>query len=309
MSIWEPPGASFEATVSNFATGLTGTARVRILDNVGATTFGPATAGIAEYPAGSGFYTVTLTAPTTAGQYTVLWDTGTLGPSTTAAEDLIVSYSAAAAGSPSGVDLCTVADVRTVLETPSTDTTRDTLTQDLITSASRMIQSYSEREFVATTVATRRFLVWPGQTIIDLAPFDCRTPTAVTLHPESSSPQTLTEYTDYVRRPVQPRFSVYTHLSLSYRLVFSASQVSRYFGFAFIDITGSWGFATVPGEARDACRDTVVAWLRRDMSAVSFNGMQSLDSSQAGERPTSAFTLPYSCRMKLDPFRRSLPGL
>jgi hypothetical protein len=307
--LYAAPGASVEATVAGFPSGLAGTVRYRLLDNAGTTTSGPTTSGITEYPASSGFYAVTFTAPTTAGQYTILWDTGTLGPTTSAPETLIVSYSAATSAAPSGVDLCTVADIRTVLEIPSADTTRDTLIQDRITSASRMIQSYTEREFVAVASTTRRFIVPIGGIIIDLAPFDLRAATTVSLHPESASPTTLTANADYMLRPVQPRFSVYTHLGLSGRLHSAGSDVARYFGFSFLDITGTWGFASVPGEARDACIDCVVAWVRRDMSAMSFNGVLDTDPSQQGERPSSAFTLPYSARQKLDPFRRSLPAL
>jgi hypothetical protein len=57
--------------------GLTGTLGVRITDNVGATTTARVTAGIAEYPAGSGIYEVTLTAPDDRGQYSLVWDDGT----------------------------------------------------------------------------------------------------------------------------------------------------------------------------------------------------------------------------------------
>ena len=70
----------------------------------------------------SSLATYTLSAPTTAGQYTVLFDTGALGPTTTWAVPLVVSYSAATASSPAGTDLCTVADVRATLEIPATDT-------------------------------------------------------------------------------------------------------------------------------------------------------------------------------------------
>lgn len=41
------PSSTFEATATGFATGLTGTIGVRILDNAGATTTATVTAGIA----------------------------------------------------------------------------------------------------------------------------------------------------------------------------------------------------------------------------------------------------------------------
>jgi hypothetical protein len=84
------PGQEFEATVSNAPTGLEGTIGFQILDNRGAAWTPRFTAGIHEYPAGSGFYYAILIAPTVAGQYTILWDTGTISPTTIASDDLVV---------------------------------------------------------------------------------------------------------------------------------------------------------------------------------------------------------------------------
>ena len=84
-------GSSFESRVQGFPAGLVGTVGVQILDNIGGIATARATAGIAEDPAGSGSYTITLTAPVVLGQYTVMWDTGVIGPSTIAADDLTVT--------------------------------------------------------------------------------------------------------------------------------------------------------------------------------------------------------------------------
>lgn len=305
MTLFAAPGSTVEISVVNFPTGLTGTVRYRLLDNQGATTSGPTTSGISEYPSGSGLYTASLTVPSTAGEYTILWDTGTLGPGTTAAESLTVSYSAPSASAPSGDDLCTVADVRALIEADSGWTGRDTLIQALITDASRMIRSRKEREFVAVSSTTRRFCVPVGARIFDLAPYDLRTASAVSLHPESSSPVTLTANTDYIVRPVQPRYGVYTHIQFSNKLNWMGSDVSRSFGFAFLDITATWGFASVPGEAKDACAITVAAWMRRDMTAVAYNGALDIDTPQVGPLPASAYSLPLAALMKLDPFTRN----
>jgi hypothetical protein len=63
--------ATFEATVDGAATGLVGTITARIEDGQNTIVVGPQTSGIVE--AGVGIYTATLTAPTTAGDYTVIW--------------------------------------------------------------------------------------------------------------------------------------------------------------------------------------------------------------------------------------------
>lgn len=69
------PGDLFEEVVGNQPTGLAGVIGVRIVDNTGTTTDPRRTAGITEQPAGSGIYVVVLTAPSTTGQYSMIWDT------------------------------------------------------------------------------------------------------------------------------------------------------------------------------------------------------------------------------------------
>lgn len=91
-TIYSAPGATFYSILDNTPTGLVGTLGVRIIRNsddveVSART----TAGITESPAGSGRYKAALQAPEVKGTYTVLWDTGTVSPSTTATDDLTVT--------------------------------------------------------------------------------------------------------------------------------------------------------------------------------------------------------------------------
>ena len=78
----------FEA-VTQLGTGLTGTVGVRIRDNEGADALARTTTGISEDIAGSGIYTVTLTAPADAGQYTIVWDDAG-APISYAIEELLV---------------------------------------------------------------------------------------------------------------------------------------------------------------------------------------------------------------------------
>lgn len=95
------PGATFEAVADFGVTGLT--PGVRILDNAGATTTARTTSGISEYPAGSGIYSKSLTAPSTAGQYTIAWDNGTQTAGNFATEDLIVGASASTISASGGL--------------------------------------------------------------------------------------------------------------------------------------------------------------------------------------------------------------
>lgn len=103
MSQTVAPSATFEAVCTGFDTGLVGTIGVRILDGAGGTTTARVTAGIVEYPAGSGIYQKTLTAPSTAGQFTVMWDTGSVTPATVFTESLTVTTSSAAISATGGL--------------------------------------------------------------------------------------------------------------------------------------------------------------------------------------------------------------
>jgi hypothetical protein len=91
-TIYSRPEETFYSALENAPTGLVGTVGVRILrksdDSV---VLARTTAGIVESPAGSGYYLFTGKAPSIKAAYTVLWDTGTVSPETTAADDLIVT--------------------------------------------------------------------------------------------------------------------------------------------------------------------------------------------------------------------------
>jgi hypothetical protein len=91
------PAATFEAVIDTGTSGLVGTITVEANDNTGTTAIPATSLGITEIA--SGVYAATgLVAPDTAGQYTLIWkaaDAGVQG-----IEDLVVTYSAPAAGVP-----------------------------------------------------------------------------------------------------------------------------------------------------------------------------------------------------------------
>lgn len=90
MSIYVAPGATFEASAANFDSGLVGTIGVRLTNGQGGDTIPRTTSGIVEFPAASGIYSVTLTAPSVAGQYQVIWDDGAT-PAGWASEEVVVT--------------------------------------------------------------------------------------------------------------------------------------------------------------------------------------------------------------------------
>ena len=170
------------------------------------------------------------------------------------------------------VDLCTLQDVRQAMEAADITRFRDELIRELIPTASRMVMDECEREFApATAAATRRFRVDPSSWItggyyVPLTPYDLRTVSSVTLHPDEVSPTTLAA-TDYVLNPQNGAGEgTYWTLLLRGSIPLSSGSVTD-FGFAYLDIAGAWGCATVPGKAKEATVRTVRAWLRREAPA------------------------------------------
>lgn len=205
-------------------------------------------------------------------------------------------------------DLCTLADVRLSLELPAADTSRDNLISSLITVASQMICHQAEREFAPSSGAgvTRRFRLTErtlNARIVDLAPYDLQAATVVSLNPESLSPTTLVANTDYELTPtVQPVSEpVYTSLRLSYFLNVVPSNLVR-FGYAYLDITGTWGFPTVPTVVNEACSDAVCSWVRRDIPML---GLNLQDGTQLGPTAATSLDLPLGCLRKINPYRRN----
>jgi hypothetical protein len=120
-TIYSGPGATFYSDLDNAPTGLVGTVGVRIIRKSDeATVLARTTAGIVEVPAGSGRYVATLVAPLTQGDFTVFWDTGTVTPTTTATDDLVVTNNPPTGGvEPGGgtrpYSYAAAADVQTLL--------------------------------------------------------------------------------------------------------------------------------------------------------------------------------------------------
>ena len=77
-------------TCSGFASGLTGTIGVQVINKkTGAVAIARTTSGISENPSGSGCYIATVTAPV-KGWYQIVWDSGSISPSTVATDDWAV---------------------------------------------------------------------------------------------------------------------------------------------------------------------------------------------------------------------------
>lgn len=198
------------------------------------------------------------------------------------------------------IDLCTTANVREFLQKPAGDTNQDTVIASMITRASRLILTYTEREFAPTVASeTRTFEYdpsWPRGTEvwISLAPYDLRTVASVTVDTDEGAGTALAS-TQYRLWPRPNPQGTFTALRID-PLGFS----SRRFRMRQVQIAGAWGFSTIPEDVVDACVKTVALWLRRDVAA--FERTFSVDEERL-ERPQM---LPSAIRSQLDLYKRQV---
>lgn len=202
-------------------------------------------------------------------------------------------YVSATAFDPNPADLTDLAAVRAFLQRPAADTNQDAVISSLITAASREISREFAREFAPpVATATRRFRVATREPFLSLAPYDLRALTTLALDPETSSPTVLTRYTDFDLLPIPNPDGVYTSIRFYTSLRNSNGTHRR------LDITGAWGFPTVPDDVKHWCNVTVAEWLRKDVSA--FSSVFNIDTQQV-ERPAS---LPTAVLAGLRDYRR-----
>ena len=202
-------------------------------------------------------------------------------------------------------DLCSLSDVRAFLELPAADTGRDTLISNTITPISDAITRYTQREFIATASATRTFRLDVGQLKLDLAPYDLRTATTVTLHPEQASPITLTATTQYQLQPVTSLYGTYLSIRLAGNLAnLFQSDSARYFGYAQLSIAGAWGFASIPTDVKQAAIIAVASAIRRDVPAMDMGDMLADPRQMGPDRPIN-YALPAASLRMLSSYKRN----
>lgn len=169
-----------------------------------------------------------------------------------------------------------------------------------ISYASDFIGREYEREFIAPTpaTATRRFRVDEGAGFIDLTPYDLRSLTSVMLHPESSAPVALGSSSYQLAYPAN---DLYGGIELS-RLLVVVSEHQISFGYALADVTGTWGFPSVPASVKRGCIEFVRALVNVDPGQWAAIGDEGVRDSGSGVQGT--YAIPASARRWLDPFRR-----
>ena len=206
-------------------------------------------------------------------------------------------------------DLTTLAYVRTLMELPATDTSRDALIQQNITAASAKISNFCNRQFYAPGGSqTYTFECGPGSRgddyIVDLAPYDLQSASSVVLWPEDPSPVTLSaSNNDYVLEPVTKPEGVYKRLRITY-LRWLLDSFAFNFGYAQIQVTGTWGFPTVPADVAEACARTVASWMNQ--AVVGYDQASTMDHGGLPPQPNGGYGIPDSQLAAIRQYRRSV---
>ncbi len=201
-----------------------------------------------------------------------------------------VPYPAGAA-----TDLCTLAEVRERRGTKPNDVAQDAAVTRVIASVSAAISEEYEREFTATTGAVRTFEhdAQEGM-LLSLTPYELRTVTQLRLHPDEPAPTTLAA-TDYRLHPRPSKHGTFSALRFASGVLASPAGAWQT---TLVEITGDWGFATVPANVREAAIVSVVHNMRTTV------GQYSIADGAGGETRYERAEIPQAARDLLEPLRR-----
>ena len=200
-------------------------------------------------------------------------------------------------------DLTTLAQVREhQQQTDATNTSQDGVISDLITVASDLIIRYCQREFAPNGGSTpsARFYRYDGNGVLTLAPDDARSVTQVRIDTDTTSPTTLTADTDYKLWPTRARDGVYTHLHL-YGFTTAPAVTSAAPSYREVEVTGTWGWASVPVAVERACIILTLELLSRTSS------FRAGDFDDLGS-PMGGAAIPLHVRTMLSSYRRRSVG-
>jgi hypothetical protein len=190
-------------------------------------------------------------------------------------------------------DLCTVQEVRDFLQKPDGDTGQDLIIGLLVTRASLEVMRVTGREFAPAVSSTARTFEYEGGGFLDLAPYDARTVTQVRIDVDEGSPTTL-QSDEWRLFPYPSRDGVYTALRLAPYVIRSRARWQQ----RLVEVTGTWGFASVPQDVKHWTIVSVAEWLRKDVAA--FSRVFNLETEQI-DLPES---LPRAAVVGLSRWRR-----
>jgi hypothetical protein len=305
--MYAAPASSFEVTTEAFGTGLVGTLGVRIVDPpTSAVLTARQTTGIVEFPAGSGLYTATLTSPTPAGRYLVVFDESGVWDSV----ELDVTYSGVATP-PVTPDLITLAQLKRALG--DTTTARDALYAEVIVRSSQAIRDYVIRDLKtpADVVATTRRFVYDGSGILQID--DAVEVETVTIIRPNTADQVLTE-DEYEPQPYRSNGTI----PFYWLDVLATYRVSPEMGFTsnldtlwrkylpqttevFVDVEAKWGWNAIPESIVQAAIWTAVAFLENPRNVISEH-VAGVGRTYAN--PSRAIAIPPRAQELLEPYAR-----
>ena len=202
--------------------------------------------------------------------------------------------------------LCTTAEVKAAAGITTTES--DSRIDELGSAVAQIVMATYGREFVPQVTATRTFRV--DSRLVNLNPYDLRSVTTMKLHPEESSPTTLVANTDYVLLPLggDSRTGTYAYVKLSSDLTIDSDLVS-YFGFAKLEINGSWGVwdsaASVSADLNRAAVQTVLANLDRPVAQIA--AIEDFgEGRQSAPSPGRGWAIPFSAHQVFKLYSRNL---
>jgi hypothetical protein len=143
------------------------------------------------------------------------------------------------------------------------DTDRDDAIDDLINQASEWIIGAAEQEFAPSIDDETRRLEYRGDGVISAAPYSLRAVTAVVLDPADAAEA----HTTYQLRsaPKGRRAGVYNRIVLAGRY----APLGGVQGVGYVDVTGDWGWPSVPREIERCCTRLVEMWFNAELAFAS----------------------------------------
>lgn len=234
-----------------------------------------------------GVWVVTGTAPSTPGNYLLVWDLPAIDEDDPDGRDSFTEALRVWAGLPPSEatvdprDLTTVEAVRRLLQKQVSDTVQDPLLQDFVTEASVLLTNKLGRQFLSEDAATKTFQVrdtgW-----VSLAPYDLRSVDEITYDSDGTSPITVTDG-NWRLRDATPE-GTYLGIQLTDYTRYRYAPTSE----TLVSITGDWGTEQVPADVERGVKVTVKTWLREGAAFTQEGGVVAFE--RVGKIPADVLT-------------------
>lgn len=188
-------------------------------------------------------------------------------------------------------DLVTLAQARDYCGiSDAEDTSMNTRLSAFITSVSRLIRVYTGREFSAVAGSVTRSFAYQGGGVLLLDTHTLRSVATLEIDTETDSSSVLTVNEDFYLMPRGGGIDgVYTHIQFV-----NVAEPDSVKGWREVEITGAWGYATIPTDVEEAALDTINHWYKSLTPA----GLDFEDTS-----PRGMTTLTVKSRQLLSQYR------